>query len=106
MFELLFDGKILSEVKEGIGVMSVDSLARHWVPIGARQDKLVAKSKNGRDALLGRMGRRDDGKFCIEVMVRAAIRDGKLDYPEYWHIDMPNAQRAYDAMQDLVNEGL
>lgn len=106
MFDLLFDEKILSEVREGIAVMSVDSLARHWVPIGATQGQLVAKAKNGRDALLGRMGRRDDGKFCIEIMVRAAIRDGRLDYPEYWHIDMSDAQRAYDAMQVLIKQGL
>lgn len=97
---------MLPEVRDGIGVMSIDSLARHWVPISARQGQLVAKAKNGRDALLGRMGRRDDGKFCIEIIARAAIRDGKLDHLEYWHIDMADAQSAYDAMQNLIKERL
>ncbi|MEB2488557.1 hypothetical protein SB397_23555 [Burkholderia multivorans] len=105
MFDLLFDGKVWSEVREGLGVMSAESLARHWVPIGAGQGQLVAKAKNGRAALLGRMGKRADGKFCIEIMARAAIRDGKLDHLEYWHIDVADAQRAYDAMQNLINKG-
>ncbi|WP_261520292.1 hypothetical protein [Burkholderia multivorans] len=104
MFDLLFDGQILSEVREGIGVMSIDSLARHWVPISTRQGQLVAKAKNGRDALLGRMGRRDDGKFCIEIIARAAFHDGQLGHLEYWHIDMADAQKAYAAMQNLIKE--
>lgn len=89
-FGKLFEGKVWPEVSERIGVMSVDSLDRLWIPVAEEGGYLIAKSRDGQAALLGRMGMRYDGKFCIEVMVRATIENGRLSVPEFWHVDHRN----------------
>lgn len=103
-FGKLFEGKVWPEVSERIGVMSVDSLDQQWIPVAEERGYLVAKSKDGRAALLGRMGKREDGKFCIEVMVRATIENGRLSFPEFWHVDQARAQQFYDMMRNHINK--
>ncbi len=41
---------------------------------------ITAKSKDGKAALLGRMGKRDDGKLCVEIVVRAEIENNRRLY--------------------------
>jgi hypothetical protein len=41
-------------------------------------------------ALLGRMGKRDDGKFWLEVVVRTAIENKKNCHPEFWYVGVVN----------------
>jgi hypothetical protein len=90
-FEKLFEGRSWPEAKERIGVMSVDSLNRRWVLVSGGRGYLIAKSSDGRTALLGRMCKRDDGKFCIEIVVRAEIENNELRHYEAWHIGSPEA---------------
>lgn len=103
-FEKLFEGGSWPEVRERIGVMSVESLNRQWIPVIEEKGYLVAKSKDGQAALLGRMCKREDGKFCIEVVVRAEMRNEQFFYPEFWYIGMGNAQQLYDAMQRHISK--
>ncbi|WP_175657765.1 hypothetical protein [Burkholderia vietnamiensis] len=105
MFDLLFDGKVLSEVREGIGVMSVDSLNRQWVLLSEECGYLIAKSTDGKAGLLGRMCKRDDGKFCIEVIVRAEIENCELRRYEFWHVDHADEPR-HARRLDEVLQGL
>ncbi|AOI98720.1 hypothetical protein [Burkholderia sp. LA-2-3-30-S1-D2] len=102
-FETLFEGKPLPEAMERIGVMSVDSLDRLWVPVLEEDGYLIATSKDGKAALLGRMCKRDDGKFCIEVVARAAIENYELRHHEFWHVDpadgLHHARRLDDVLQ-------
>lgn len=102
-FEKLYEGKTWPEVKERLGVMSVDTLNRIWLLVLEEDDYLIAIAKDGKDALLGRMGRRDDGKFCIEIVVRAPIENGRLCHPGFWHGEMTNSKQLYDVMQDHIN---
>ncbi|MBN3831695.1 hypothetical protein G3N64_07450 [Burkholderia sp. Ac-20344] len=92
-FETLFERKSSPETTERIGVMSVDSLNRQWALVVAEDGYLVATSKDGKAALLGRMCKRDDGKFCIEVVVRAQIERRELHHYEFWHGDPIDEQR-------------
>ncbi|MBO7882136.1 hypothetical protein [Burkholderia pseudomallei] len=103
-FGKLFEGKVWPEVLERIGVMSVDSLDRLWIPVAEDGGYLIAKSRDGQAALLGRMGMRYDGKFCIEVMVRATIENGRLSVPEFWHVDPTRTQQLYDVMRYHINK--
>ena|ERR1700682_1541846 len=103
-FEKSFDGKLWPEVRERIGVMSIDSLDRLWTFVAEKDGYLVAKSKDGQAALLGRMCKREDGKFCVEVVVRAAIENNKLRGPEFWYVDPDQAQQFYDVMQDRISK--
>ncbi|CAM2165158.1 conserved hypothetical protein [Burkholderia latens] len=103
-FGKLFEGKVWLVVREQIGVMSVDSLDRLWVPVAEENGYLIAKSKDGQAALLGRMGKREDGKFCVEVMVRATFENGRLSVPEFWHVDPSRAQQFYDVMRNHINK--
>ncbi|WP_226377198.1 MULTISPECIES: hypothetical protein [Burkholderia] len=77
-FEKLFEGRSWPTANERVGVMSVDSLNRQWMPVVVEDCYLVAKSRDGKAALLGRMCKRDDGKFCIEVIVRAKIENKEV----------------------------
>lgn len=87
-FEKLFEGRSWPTAIERVGVTSVDSLNRQWMPVVVEDGYLVAKSTDGKAALLGRMCKRDDGKFCIEVVVRAVIGGNALRHYEFWHVDM------------------
>lgn len=106
-FEELFEGKSWPEVEERLGVMSVDSLNRQWVLVLEETGYLIARSKDSEAALLGRMGKRDDGKFCIEVVVRAAIEGNELRHYEFWHVDPADesrhARRLNEVMQGHIN---
>ncbi|WP_240702108.1 hypothetical protein [Trinickia terrae] len=84
--------------------MSIDSLIRQWTPVASENGYLVAKSKDGHAALLGRMCERDDGKPCIEIVVRAAIKHGELCCPEFWHSDAVDAQQLYGVMQGHISK--
>lgn len=66
-FEKLFEGKLWPNTSERLGVMSIDSLNRLWVLVAEECGYLIAKSRDGKGALLGRMCKRDDGKFCVEA---------------------------------------
>lgn len=92
-FERLFEGKPWPATTERIGVMSLDSLNREWEFVAEELGYLAAKSKDGKAALLGRMCKRDDGKFCVEVMVRAKIENNKPCRYEFWHIDRADEPR-------------
>ncbi|HDR9160671.1 TPA: hypothetical protein QDB28_001009 [Burkholderia vietnamiensis] len=92
-FEELFEGKSWPEVKERLGVMSVDSLNRQWVLVLEEAGYLIARSKDGEAALLGRMGKRDDGKFCIELVVKARIKNNELHRCEFWHVEVADKPR-------------
>jgi hypothetical protein len=86
-FDKLFEGKPWPEIQERLGVMSVDSLDREWELVIEKQGYLIAKSRDGMAVLLGRMGKRDDGKFCIEIVVRAVIENHRLDRYQFWYVD-------------------
>lgn len=103
-FGKLFEGKVWPDVSERIGVMSVDSLDRLWIPVAEEGGYLTAKSRDGQAALLGRMGMRYDGKFCIEVVVRATIENGRLSVPEFWHVEQTRTQQLYDMMRYHINK--
>lgn len=106
-FGKLFEGKVWPEVPERIGVMSVESLDRRWMPVSVEDGYLIAKSKDRKAALLGRMCKRDDGKFCIEVVVRAEIKTGELHHHEFWHVDPADgprhARQLDEAIQGRIN---
>jgi hypothetical protein len=86
-FERLFEGRQLPEIKERIGVMSVDTLNRIWQLVCEENGYLVAIAKDHQDALIGRMGKRDDGKFCIERVMKARLEGNTLRDYEFWYVD-------------------
>ncbi|ARK53197.1 hypothetical protein BOC36_08665 [Burkholderia pseudomallei] len=101
-FERLFEGKPWPATTERIGVMSVDSLNREWEFVAEELGYLAAKSKDGKAALLGRMCKRDDGKFCVEVMVRAKIENNKPCRYEFWHIDRADEPRPVWRLHEVL----
>ncbi|ARL99748.1 hypothetical protein BOC59_06425 [Burkholderia pseudomallei] len=103
-FEKLFEDKVWPEVPEWTGVMSVESLDRRWMPVAVEDGYLIAKSKDRKAALLGRMCKREDGKFCIEVVVRAEIETGELHHHEFWHVDTADGRR-YARQLDQAIQG-
>lgn len=109
-FEKFFEGKSWPETKERIGVMSVDSLNRQWVPVLAEDGYLIAHSRDAEAALLGRMCKRNDGKFCIEIVVRAEIENGELRHYRFWHADPADgprhARRLDEGVLDHINRWL
>lgn len=102
VFERFFEGTSWPKANERIGVMSVESLDRQWMPVAVEGGYLVAKSKDGKAALLGRMCKRDDGKFCIEVVVRTAIESNELRHYEFWHADPTDEQRHTQRLRELM----
>lgn len=85
--------------------MSVDSLDRQWEFINTEHGYLIAKSKDGKAALFGRMCERDDGKFCIEIVVRAEIQNNRLCQPEFFHAHQgDNARHAQQLAHGLRGE--
>ncbi|MFM0382770.1 hypothetical protein [Paraburkholderia dipogonis] len=101
-FEKWFEGKPWPVAKERTGVMSVDSLNRQWTPVIGEDGYLIAKAKDGKDALLGRMCKRDDGKFCIEIVVRAPIENNTLGCYDFWHVDSADMQRHAQWLNDMM----
>ncbi|MFD1555416.1 hypothetical protein ACFSHT_07195 [Paraburkholderia silviterrae] len=105
-FEKLFKGRSWPEIKERLGVMSVDTLNRIWLPVLEEDGYLIAIAKNGKDALLGRMGKRDDGKFCIEIVVRAPIENNALGRYQFWYVDSADMQRHAQRLNEVVQSHL
>lgn len=105
-FPEVFEDQPYPTVSERIGVMSVDSLIRQWEPVAAESGYLVAKSKDGKSALLGRMCRRDDGKLCVEVMVRADIENGTLRNHEPWQVDATAESRCIQWFNEVMQHDL
>ncbi|MFM0230343.1 hypothetical protein [Paraburkholderia sediminicola] len=105
-FETFFEGKSWPKVKEQIGVMSVDTLNRNWQLVREEDGYLIAMAENGRDALLGRMGKRDDGKFGIEIAVRVSIENNMLGRYEFWHVDLSDQQRYAQRLNDAIRQHL
>ncbi|CAB3780774.1 hypothetical protein LMG27177_00997 [Paraburkholderia fynbosensis] len=105
-FETLYEGKAWPEAKERLGVMSVDTLNRIWLLVLEEDGYLIAIAKNGEDALLGRMCKRDDGKFCIEIVVRAPIENNMLGRYEFWHVDSTDKQRHAQRLNEVIRDHL
>ena|ERR1700687_3979297 len=101
-FEKLYEGKTWPEMKERVGVMSVDTLNRIWILVLEEDGYLIAIAKDGKDALVGRMGKRDDGKFCIERVVKAKIENNTLRDYEFWYVDAADRQRQAQWLDDVI----
>ncbi|HFT8009235.1 TPA: hypothetical protein ACU9T0_001051 [Burkholderia cenocepacia] len=102
-FERLFEGKPWPVTTERVGIMSVDSLGRQWVLVAEECGYLIAKSRDGKAGLLGRMCERDDGKFCIEVIVRAKIENSELRHYEFWYVDAADELRYARHLRELIS---
>ncbi|MBY4674916.1 hypothetical protein K6W12_30265 [Burkholderia multivorans] len=102
-FEKVFEGKPWPETKERIGVMSIDSLKRQWTPIAVENGYLIAKSRDGKAGLLGRICEREDGKSCIEVLVRAEIENSELRHYELWYVDAADELRYARRLRELIS---
>lgn len=102
-FEKVFAGRSWPEVRGRIGVMSVDSLDRQWVLVAEECGYLIAKSRDGKAGLLGRMCKRDDSKFCIEVIVRAKIENNELRHYEFWYGDAADELRYARRLRELIS---
>lgn len=105
-FENLFDGKLWPVAKERLGVISVDTLNRTWLLVREEDGYLIAIAKDGKDALLGRMCKRDDGKFCIEIIVRALIENNMFGCYEFWHVDSADKQRYARRLYEVMRSHL
>ncbi|MEW9580674.1 hypothetical protein [Paraburkholderia sp. DGU8] len=105
-FEKLFEERVWPETPERLGVMSVDSLNRGWKFVAAEFGYLIAHAKDGKDALLGRMCRRDDGKFCVEIVVRAPIENNALGRYVFWHVDSTDKQRYARRLYEVMRSHL
>ena len=105
-FDKLFQGKSWPEANERIGVMSVDSLNRQWDLVLEERGYLIARLTDGNAVLLGRMCIRDDGKFCIEIVVRATIENNPLRDYEFWHVDLADKLRHLQWLQDVIRDHL
>ncbi|MFM0437581.1 hypothetical protein PQQ84_14015 [Paraburkholderia strydomiana] len=86
--------------------MSVDTLNRRWTVVLEDNGYLIAIAKDGEDALLGRMGARDDGKFCIEIVVRAPIENNTLRRYEFWHVGSSDRQRYAQRLNEVIRNHL
>ena len=105
-FDKVFEGKSWPGAKERVGVMSVDTLNRNWVLVAEDCGYLIAKSRDGKDALLGRMCKRDDGKLCIEVVVRAEIENNELCHYKLWHVDPADGPRHARRLDEVIRSHL
>ncbi|CAE6806254.1 hypothetical protein R69619_05444 [Paraburkholderia nemoris] len=105
-FETLFEGKSWPEVQERLGVLSVDTLNRTWLLVLGEDGYLIAIAKDGEGALLGRMCKRDDGKFCIEIVVRAPIENNMLGCYEFWHVDSTDKERHARRLNEVIRDHL
>nr|WKF57018.1 hypothetical protein HUO10_001494 [Paraburkholderia busanensis] len=105
-FETLFEGKSWPKVQERIGVVSVDALNRTWLLVLGEDGYLFAIAKDGEDALLGRMCKRDDRKFCIEIVVRARIENNILGCYEFWHVDSTDKERHARRLNEVIRDHL
>ncbi|TDR04455.1 hypothetical protein [Paraburkholderia silvatlantica] len=105
-FEKLYEGRTWPLVKGRLGVMSIDTLNRIWEFVLEEDGYLIAIAKNGEDALLGRMGKRDDGKFCIELVVKAAVENNTLGRYQYWFVDSADKQRYAQWLHDVIRDHL
>lgn len=105
-FENFFEGTSWPPIKERLGVMSVDSLNRIWLPVHEESGYLVAIAKNGENALIGRMGLRDDGKFCIELVVKVKIESQRLRDFEFWFVDTADKERQAQWLENVLEKYL
>jgi hypothetical protein len=50
------------------------------------------------------MCERDDGKFCVEIVVRSEIDNSRPRQPEFWHTDQADqlgyAWQLYDGLRE------
>jgi hypothetical protein len=104
-FGQFFKDRKHSKMNERMGVMSIDSLTRQWEPVAEENGYLIARSKGGDAALLGKMGERADGKLCIEIAIRATIENDRLSAPEFWYIDPAEERELYSMMRRFVGTG-
>lgn len=102
-FERLFEGRPWPATTERVGIMSVDSLGRQWVLVAEECGYLIAKSRDGKAVLLGRMCEREDGKSCIEVLVRAEIENSELRHYEFWYVDAADELRYARRLRELIS---
>lgn len=102
-FETLFEGRSWPTANERIGIMSADSLGRQWVLVAEECGYLIAKSRDGKAGLLGRMYEREDGKSCIEVLVRAEIENSELRHYEFWYVDAADELRYARRLRELMS---
>lgn len=105
-FDELFEGKSWPETPERLGVMSIDTLNRLWEPVLDEGGYLIAKSKDGKDALLGRMCKRDDGKFCVELVVRATINKNTIQDVRLWFADATDGPRYVEWLREVIQRHL
>ncbi|WP_233831744.1 hypothetical protein [Paraburkholderia sp. ZP32-5] len=105
-FEQWFEGKLWPVMAERVGVMSVDTLNRLWLPVRTEDGYLVAIAKDGKDALVGRMGKRDDGKFCVERVVKARIDNDTICDFEFWYVDVADRQRQAQWLDGVIRSHL
>lgn len=103
-FETTFVGRSWPQTNERIGVMSIGSLARKWTLVAAEHGYLAAMSRDGKAALLGRMCRRDDGKFCVEIIVRTEIESNEFRLREFWHGDPADEQRHTQRLGEMMQD--
>ena len=102
-FEKVFAGRSWPEVRGRIGFMSVDSLDRQWVLVAEECGYLIVKSRDGKAGLLGRMCKREDGKSCIEVLVRAEIENSELRHYEFWYVDAADKLCYARRLRELIS---
>lgn len=105
-FESLYEGNTWPKIEGRLGVMSVDTLNRIWEFVLEEDGYLIAIAKNGEDALFGRMGKRDDGKFCIELVVKAAVENNTLGRYQYWFVDPADRKRQAQRLSDVIRSHL
>ncbi|MFM0420026.1 hypothetical protein [Paraburkholderia aromaticivorans] len=105
-FDRIYEGKTWPGAQERLGVMSVDTLNRVWTLVLEESGYLIAIARNGEDALLGRMCKRDDGKFCIEIVVRAPIENNLPSCYEFWHVDSTDKERHARRLNEVIRDHL
>jgi len=105
-FGKLFEGRSLPRTLERLGVMSIDTLNRQWEPVLDEHGYLFAKSKDGKAALLGRMCKRDDGKFCVEIVARATIVSNTLEDYRLWYLDATDGPRYIEWLREVMQRHL
>jgi hypothetical protein len=109
-FQELFEKHVMrdSQITEKVGVMSIDTLERLWEPVmlncrGVEHSTLIAKSQDGKDVLIGRPGKREDGKFAVEVQIRAEIDStGRFSSFQRWHISDKDFDEKFKLLSDTI----
>jgi hypothetical protein len=102
----LFEGKQLPTMKEQPGIMSIDTIERLWEVVAELpENRLVLSSKDGVAVIIGKMGIRDDGKFCLAIQLKAKYGVAILEQFEEWHMDPDEYGMLYDELVHALIEG-